>query len=162
AALDLGRQLEADHDPAQRIDRLHDLALAGVLDLPAVLIVLLAVDADARPRRLGDGRLAALGQRHLAGRHDFIAGAVGLAGKLQLLVQPVLLIAVDDELAFLAREAIVRLADGEDILAPRKLRRQGELPGSDAPDRLAVPTLHFAVLQVAQARLTGLAIDHFL
>ena len=60
-------------------------------------------------RTRGD-RDTAFGPNHLACCHDLIAGAVGFPREVELLVQPRVLVLVDDELPLLLGKAIVGFA----------------------------------------------------
>src|SRR5205085_5004385 len=101
AAVDLGGQFETDGHRAGGVRGQRQLLVAG----PALGVVPLAVDEDGGEDGLvGDGP-APLGGGDAAGGGDLVAGAVGLAGVFQFLLQPRLLVVVDDELAALFGEA---------------------------------------------------------
>ena len=67
---------------------------------------------------------ATLDGRHLASGRDHVAGAIRFAGEIDVFVKPRGLVAVDEELAFLGREAVLSLADDQRVFAARKLGRQ--------------------------------------
>src|SRR5262249_15463074 len=101
----------------------------------------LAVDDDGSGHGSARHSHSAFDARYFAGHKHLFTGTVRTAGKFQFFVESRGLIAIDQELAFLRREASSQLGDAQSVLTARGIRRNRKLAEADSANGFAIRAL---------------------